>query len=1243
MKTIKLFPLFFLFAFKLYSQNAYYEALYFDALNLDDIKHNIVQSENMKERGLYSKMSSIERKKFDEVDEKTKEILLKEKYKKPEVLEKEIIEKIKTILNRMVKKGNFINLLFPNDSPKSLSDFNKLIDESILKDKATIKSKANSSASGGNISKSDASGIINTTSDLDITTITIISIEEFIKQDIDETNKAKINAALYDYNDLVIKQANEYFNDKTNFFTYLKQIIIIQGHQTKFSDEDYTVLKNLVDFKTDPFNNQKPDLSKLKIAFDKFNYSLTFKNAESATFFSLTNLLNPLGFLGALPNAQADTLLQGLAIYINEQVKRTHTETALGIIEKRFGRYHDFRLLFPKTYEKMISHDWTKMQDLGNEFKQVFKEDYKNFTTNFYTLIENPKKEDWSGKQFMVFDADLRAKIYQKPYYAWSKVYLDAGRQMIDGLHPIKVLQYIDEKYKNYTDSMYYQNDVIKNKISLLEKGNLNFEKDKVKLDTELKSASEDKKKSIEKEIERLKNKIDKNNSKIKELQETSGLINLTIFSGDTLIFGQDLTFKIKDKVSIDANKINKLIAKSNTSQPDWLKSVLNLNNNISINFKANGINTKANFIFTSKKTVTIKYLQETKVAITKGEVLKKVNDKLETQQDIRFQADDNSFPADEIILKEVAANTSLSLKDITQIEIPQKVEFSIDFGKENFSVIFMNPGEGDTIDYFSNATESIDYFKMGDKYYKLKETNNSKFIKFENKRPSDVNSINISSFFYKPKINENEIDPTIDIKLDKDKSYLFPKNLKLVSSDKEYLKTLITKLNENSTFHLGYNHKEEYHKLHDFFHTINFIQENIRDTSSKVVDRFSKVWLNFDQLKKLEQNPQRRMYFLALLKSADSTAFANLCSHAKIDTKALFALKESGLTDGNKKLLLDNNFQTFKGKYVSPLLSVLTKSEDYLKMKEGSLYEGDNFLNYVKYFGDFIMSFDYKKEGIIDQDIHDLFDNASGVINGIKTNNYANFLFDFMGILKYSFKKDFENTESKESQDAKDIWRGYKFFNLMDEFGGFSSNIINAKTSEDVNNVLKKYVKQNNSYTISRNHRFTVSLASHPGLVWGVEKDYCRDTTLNKTNLGTYKQVSGLSMPVSMKFTCRPDKIFKYTWFGRQFGSFTAMFNPVDLGSLVNYRWKSELPSPLSADNQQKAKASDILTRHFNSGLAFGISLKSLPVNVEFVIQRSYARQGFTFDANRVEYTKQRLIRISYDINLLHIYKSKK
>lgn len=178
-------------------------------------------------------------------------------------------------------------------------------------------------------------------------------------------------------------------------------------------------------------------------------------------------------------------------------------------------------------------------------------------------------------------------------------------------------------------------------------------------------------------------------------------------------------------------------------------------------------------------------------------------------------------------------------------------------------------------------------------------------------------------------------------------------------------------------------------------------------------------------------------------------------------------------------------------------------------------------------------------------------------------------------------------------------------YFKKLNNFFSFISDLLKAKNSKDVVNIVDAYGAPVSSYKIKRNSRFSVDINSYPGVFIGLEKPY-QTATINNPLL---KPVGGFSCPVGLSYSFGTNKKSKaaknkeitYRSLRGKVKeltgqSLTVTGTIIDIGAVVAYR--------LTNDSTKGLPKDVTFEQFFSPGAYFQWGIKKTPLCLFIGIQ---------------------------------------
>ncbi len=392
--------------------------------------------------------------------------------------------------------------------------------------------------------------------------------------------------------------------------------------------------------------------------------------------------------------------------------------------------------------------------------------------------------------------------------------------------------------------------------------------------------------------------------------------------------------------------------------------------------------------------------------------------------------------------------------------------------------------------------------------------------------------------------------------------------------------------------------------------HGLNLMQLNIQDTVANVTEPFQNIWVSVQKFKVFE-NPTKLKYFTGLIYQQDRDYYNYLTRQINPGTS---------LDPTQIYQVINSTYNTIKDKVC--IIDKLVK--DTLK--------ADKIPDYL--------------DAIID--VLELPKNIKPQLNNY--NSFCESLKDIKNIYSGILQKDFVNTIHyslltikrivKESDlDEEKIEPINNFLDKLNSYGTFATRVINAKSSDEIKDVIKDLVAPSSSYVFKRVYPLTVTLSGHPGFFVGRE-------FLN----GKWATSTGVTLPIGFEITTLFKRKNKNNLYGESYNyrtnDFGAMKNrwslglflqAIDLGAILNYRISNdspELPSEVSFEQL------------VSPGVTFNIGLPNFPVAIGVGYQYTPKLRKIQPDPNNpatiMPSGNRYFIRVSADIPTINIYKSR-
>lgn len=372
--------------------------------------------------------------------------------------------------------------------------------------------------------------------------------------------------------------------------------------------------------------------------------------------------------------------------------------------------------------------------------------------------------------------------------------------------------------------------------------------------------------------------------------------------------------------------------------------------------------------------------------------------------------------------------------------------------------------------------------------------------------------------------------------------------------------------------------------------HLINIIQRNLRDTSG-IRKEGTNVWINFEDLAKLN-TPQKQAYFVSLLYHEDPDFFRTILSGFNGTLFKDFTDIKTYFSDRSRREAYSKLFVQFKNEKLIRLISALVQIDEYVKLNGKSLMEEAKFIPFMRLTTE-VIKIAIPTNGDNIEKLTEIINEAFIMYNEIRVKNYSNFPAHFKTLFTYM------NERHAIGLDLE------KLSQNIDNVTAFSSAVISANTSEEINQVIKHFADPPSSYIHKRNQRFTWSIGAMPGLILGWEKFDQKQiansviaTNIDKNNNNRF--VTGLTLPIGFDFSFG---IFKKQSIFKNPASVSIFAQAIDLGAMLNYRLSTNsnvLPDKIT------------LEQVFSPGLSLGFGWPNSPITISFGYQYAPKLRGF-------------------------------
>jgi hypothetical protein len=379
--------------------------------------------------------------------------------------------------------------------------------------------------------------------------------------------------------------------------------------------------------------------------------------------------------------------------------------------------------------------------------------------------------------------------------------------------------------------------------------------------------------------------------------------------------------------------------------------------------------------------------------------------------------------------------------------------------------------------------------------------------------------------------------------------------------------------------------------------HGLNLIQKNVLDTTKSKSSQFANVWLSLEDLEKLNTDDEL-LFFTGLIYQQDKSFFNSFVFNASTKTA------QTGTNPVDRIELL--NMKT----KVSSILSALVEIQNFRSnLKEENLK--DNFAAYMNLI-------------IRTVESANVFSTATFQLPTTDLKKYLSVADYTMKIYDNARKKNYNNTIYYLVEILNQFLTSNPTYlsvtTKVEQYGNFMTDVINAKNSDEMKNVIKKYAAPPTSFILKREYQRTFSITGQPGYFASMEKFDGKNQN--------FKFVSGITLPMGFEMT------FKSRQGNENSSSWGIFMQVIDLGAVLNFRVgdsTSTLPDKIE------------FKQIFSPGASINYGFKNSPVTLGLGYQYTSQLRKITESGNEIYPNGHRIfLRLAWDIPLINIAKSK-
>lgn len=210
-----------------------------------------------------------------------------------------------------------------------------------------------------------------------------------------------------------------------------------------------------------------------------------------------------------------------------------------------------------------------------------------------------------------------------------------------------------------------------------------------------------------------------------------------------------------------------------------------------------------------------------------------------------------------------------------------------------------------------------------------------------------------------------------------------------------------------------------------------------------------------------------------------------------------------------------------------------------------------------------------------------------------------------------------------KELSDNNTNEEFNEFKTFFVKYGSFAANVVQAQSSEEVEEAIESVALPVGSASIKKKTCFNIALNAYLGLFYGNE--YLADKTTNK-----WAPIGGVYAPVGITFSWGLNSN------GKNWGSISTLINVIDIGAIASYRLQDSTTENLPEVTLQNILAPGI-------GLIYGIP--DYPLSIGYTYQLGPALRSIELEATTVseQMNKRWQFFLAVDIPIFNFYTKSK
>lgn len=247
--------------------------------------------------------------------------------------------------------------------------------------------------------------------------------------------------------------------------------------ELNLSKGETQALESYITFLDYPFENnlQNLDFSLLKSTIYKYNQyvkdsiavfkrSIVGENADRTKPVFLSVIPEVASNGVSLGTDFQSALIDGLAKYYAEEFRKAQLVTYMQAFKSITEEVGELKILFPKTTLKLATADPADFPKLGEDYRQIFDEDFRQILPNLIHFIDTSSGTTRKVKNLKFLDHVNVIKLKKSDYFKPLQITVDVADKLLTGNNPVEVIGFLDNKYYNISinsDTTTIENELI--------------------------------------------------------------------------------------------------------------------------------------------------------------------------------------------------------------------------------------------------------------------------------------------------------------------------------------------------------------------------------------------------------------------------------------------------------------------------------------------------------------------------------------------------------------------------------------------------------------------------------------------------------------------------------------------------------------------------------------------------------------------------------------------------------------